>query len=75
MSLCVQSLKTQIKSVNMNSQTALKKLLLDIFRAYQRVQKHVQVKENTFAGMLTDVYKMLVQEKVRITFYACFFVL
>lgn len=64
MSLCVQSLKAQIKAVNMNSQTALKKMLLDIFRAYQRVQKHVQVKENTFATMLTDVYKLLVQEKV-----------
>lgn len=64
MSLCVQSLKTQMKNVNTNSQTALKKLLLDIFRAYQRVQKHIQIKENTFATMLTDVYKQLVQEKV-----------
>lgn len=64
MSLCVQSLKTQIKNVNVNSQTALKKLLLDIFRAYQRVQKYIQIKENTFATMLTDVYKQLVQENV-----------
>lgn len=64
MSLCVQSLKAQMKNVNTNSQTALKKLLLEIFKSYQRVQKHIQIKENTFASMLTDVYKLLVPEKV-----------
>lgn len=70
MSLCVQSLKAQMKNVNTNSQTALKKLLLDIFKAYQRVQKHIQIKENTFATMLTDVYKQLIPEKV--SFYVIF---
>lgn len=69
MSLCVQSLKSQIKNMNIASHSAIQKLLLDIFKAYQRVQKHMAAKESTFATMLTDVYKKIVQENVRILKY------
>lgn len=67
MSLCVQSLKSQIKNMNTLSHSAMQKLLLDIFKAYQRVQKHIVAKESTFAAMLTDVYKNIVQENVRLS--------
>lgn len=66
MSLCIQSLKAQIKNINATSHVAQKKLLLDVFRAYQRIQKHIQVKESTFATMLTDIYKQMIQEKVKV---------
>lgn len=64
MSLCIQSLRSSIKNTNTDNHGAMQKLLLDIFRAYQKVQKHIVNKEGAFANMLMEMYKKIVQEKV-----------
>ncbi|XP_013173457.1 PREDICTED: calcineurin-binding protein cabin-1-like [Papilio xuthus] len=64
-SLCVQSLKGQLlkfsqqadlKSNEVERQT-LKSLMLDIYRAYQRVQKQPNSKQ--FTNLLIDAYKLI----------------
>ncbi|KPJ15518.1 Calcineurin-binding protein cabin-1 [Papilio machaon] len=64
-SLCLQSLKGQLlkfsqqadlKSNEVERQT-LKSLMLDIYRAYQRVQKHPNSKH--FTNLLIDAYKLI----------------
>ncbi|XP_031357687.1 calcineurin-binding protein cabin-1-like isoform X2 [Photinus pyralis] len=62
LSLCVQALREQVKSTN--STGSLQRLLMDIFRSYQRIQKHVPSKEATFAAMLGEVYKKTLVEKL-----------
>ncbi|KAK5640159.1 hypothetical protein RI129_010970 [Pyrocoelia pectoralis] len=62
LSLCVQALREQVK--NTNSAGCLQRLLMDIFRSYQRIQKHVPSKEATFASMLGEVYKKSSTEKL-----------
>lgn len=67
MAMCVQCLRSQIQNVPNMADTAVHRLLQDIFRSYQRVQKHETSKESTFATMLTDVYKKFMKGKVIIT--------
>lgn len=62
LSLCIQSLKAQIK--NLNSTSALQRLVLDLFRSYQRIQKYIPQKETIFSGMLGDAYKKFMKEKI-----------
>lgn len=57
--------------MNTGSHGALQKVLLDIFKAYQKVQKHVVNKEGVFANMLMEVYKKMVQEKVNVWYFIC----
>ncbi|XP_076263012.1 calcineurin-binding protein cabin-1-like isoform X2 [Rhynchophorus ferrugineus] len=62
MNMCIQSLRAQIKNIdNMKSQQVVK-LLLDIHRIYQKVQKNAPNKESIFSGMLVDVYKKSIKE-------------
>jgi hypothetical protein len=62
--MCVQCLRSQIQNVPNMNDTAVQRLLQDIFRSYQRVQKHEASKESTFASMLTEVYKKMKKGKV-----------
>jgi hypothetical protein len=64
MAMCVQCLRSQIQNVPNMNDTAVQRLLQDIFRSYQRVQKHEASKESTFASMLTEVYKKMKKGKV-----------
>lgn len=54
-------------NINPNTQEkdAAPKLILDVYRAYQKIQKHIPNKENVFSGFLTDTYKHYMQNKVR----------
>ncbi|KAF5297375.1 hypothetical protein FQR65_LT01305 [Abscondita terminalis] len=61
-SLCIQSLREQIK--NVTSTNATQRLLIDVFRSYQRVQKHSSLNENVFSSMLSDVYKKTLKDNV-----------
>ncbi|XP_058820920.1 uncharacterized protein LOC131683120 [Topomyia yanbarensis] len=38
-------------------------LLVDIFKAYRKCVKHMQVKEEAFAKALVDAYKIFIQHK------------
>ncbi|KAK4873288.1 hypothetical protein RN001_015317 [Aquatica leii] len=62
LSLCIQSLREQIK--NVTSTNTMQKLLIDAFRSYQRIQKHVPAKESVFSSMLSDIYKKSLKDKV-----------
>jgi hypothetical protein len=64
MAMCVQCLRSQIQNVPNMNDTAVQRLLQDIFRSYQRVQKHEASKESTFASMLTEVYKKMKKGKI-----------
>ncbi|GJQ83227.1 hypothetical protein Trydic_g8826 [Trypoxylus dichotomus] len=55
--LCIQCLRRQIKNIDSMSSSAKQRILLDIFRIYQRSQKHLTHKESIFSGMLVDVFK------------------
>lgn len=68
MTMCVQCLRSQIQNIPNMTDTAIQRLLQDIFRSYQRVQKQDQSKESTFASMLTEVYKKIKKGKVSIVF-------
>ncbi|XP_041982618.1 calcineurin-binding protein cabin-1-like [Aricia agestis] len=64
-SLCVQSLKGQVIKFSQQAdlksndveQKALKSLMLDIYRAWQRVQKQPNAKQ--FTNLLVDAYKLV----------------
>ncbi|XP_063910388.1 calcineurin-binding protein cabin-1-like isoform X2 [Zophobas morio] len=64
MAMCIQCLRAQIQNVANMNDTAVQRLLQDIFRSYQRVQKHETAKEATFAAMLTEVYKKMKKGKI-----------
>lgn len=51
------------------NESAVQRLLQDIFRSYQRVQKNDHSKESIFGSMLTEVYKKIRQDKVGQKFY------
>lgn len=40
------------------------KLLQEIFKVYQRLQKHSPSKEGSFSVMLVEAYKQFIKEKV-----------
>lgn len=62
LSLCIQTLRNAIKNVTDTAST--EKLMIDIFKAYQRSQKSLAHKESVFASMLGDVYKKYMNDKV-----------
>lgn len=55
---------TSTANPNMQDKDTATKLILDIYRAYQKIQKHIPNKENVFSGFLTDTYKHYMQNKV-----------
>lgn len=61
LSLCIQTLRTQIKNVTVAN---CNKFLGEVYRSYQRVQKNLEQKESIFAGMLTEVYKKFMGDKI-----------
>ncbi|CAH1130403.1 unnamed protein product [Ceutorhynchus assimilis] len=63
--MCIQSFRAQIKDLaTIQNQQALK-LLHDVYRAYQRVQKHnIPGKESIFTNMLTETYKRFTKENI-----------
>lgn len=64
LTLCIQCLRKQIKSIDTMSSAARQKILLDIYRIYQKSQKSLPHKEAVFSGMLVDVFKKTVNEAV-----------
>ncbi|EFA00717.1 hypothetical protein TcasGA2_TC003597 [Tribolium castaneum] len=64
MAMCIQCLRSQIQNVPNMTDAAVQRLLQDIFRSYQRVQKHETSKEGTFSSMLTEVYKKMKKDKM-----------
>lgn len=47
-------------STTVAEQKHQQRVLLDIFKAYQKVQKHMAQKESAFAGLLVDMYRKVV---------------
>lgn len=64
LTMCTQCLRTQIKTVCTMSNPQIVKLLQEIFKVYQRLQKHLPGKESPFSTMLVEVYKQFIKEKV-----------
>lgn len=48
------------------SNPQIAKLLQEIFKVYQRLQKHLPGKESPFSTMLVEVYKQFIKEKVSV---------
>ncbi|XP_066152387.1 calcineurin-binding protein cabin-1-like isoform X2 [Euwallacea fornicatus] len=57
MEMCVQSFRAQMKNIPNMPKPQVIKLLHDVFRVFQRVQKYLASKELVFSGLLTEVYK------------------
>lgn len=64
MFMCTQSIRAQMKNLATMTNPQLLKLLQEIFKIYQRAQKHMPIKDNVFATMLQDVYKSLMKDKL-----------
>lgn len=62
--MCTQCLKTQTKGVSEMTNQQISKLLSEIFKVYQRLQKHLPGKEGPFSTLLVEVYKQFIKEKV-----------
>lgn len=61
--MCIQTLRTQLKEIDTMSPQNAERLLIDLFKAYQRSQKNLAHQEKVFAGMLIDGYKKLMGDK------------
>ncbi|XP_072399616.1 uncharacterized protein [Diabrotica undecimpunctata] len=64
MTMCIQSLKSQIKLVPNMTNPQIAKILQEIYKIYQRLMKHVPSKETPFANLLVEVYKQFIKEKI-----------
>ncbi|GLV33874.1 hypothetical protein CBL_11242 [Carabus blaptoides fortunei] len=77
LSICIQCIRSMLKQLvggkkiytesemQAHSETDMTaKLTLDIYRSYQKVQKHLVHKENVFSGLLIDTYKHYIQNKL-----------
>ncbi|KAL3275832.1 hypothetical protein HHI36_020575 [Cryptolaemus montrouzieri] len=64
LSLCIQAFRNTLKNTDCMNNTAMKKLLHDIYRAYVRIQKHAPEKEPSFGQILEDIYKKFIREKI-----------
>ncbi|KAJ8947583.1 hypothetical protein NQ318_010095 [Aromia moschata] len=62
--MCTQSLRNQMKNISTMSNPEIAKLLQEIFRVHQKVQKHIPGKESGFANMLIEVYRKFIKEKI-----------
>lgn len=62
MEMCVQSFRGQITNIPSLQSQQVTKLLHDIFRIYQRIQKYIPNKESTFSGLLVNAYKAHMKE-------------
>lgn len=65
LTMCTQTLRSQIKNVANMTNPQIVKLLQEIFKVHQRLQKHFGSQDNVFSGMLVEVYKQFIKEKVR----------
>ncbi|XP_056640755.1 calcineurin-binding protein cabin-1-like isoform X2 [Diorhabda sublineata] len=64
MTMCIQSLRSQIKYVSDMTNPQIAKLLQEIFKIHQRLSKHAPSKEIPFANLLVEVYKKFIKEKI-----------
>ncbi|KAL1517234.1 hypothetical protein ABEB36_001024 [Hypothenemus hampei] len=62
--MCVQSFKGQIKNVPTMNRPQVIKLLHDILKVYQRMEKNLSSKEGIFAALLTEAYKNFIKEPI-----------
>lgn len=65
LTMCTQCLRSQIKSMQDMTNPQIVKLLQEIFRVYQRLQKHLPGRETVFANMLAEVYRKFIKETVK----------
>lgn len=68
-SFCIQSFKNEISAirdcaVDKRDDKSHLSLMIDIFKAHQKAIKHLQQKENMFATLLVDGYKVYVEGKL-----------
>lgn len=64
LTMCSQCLRAQMKDISNMTNSQISKLLQEIFKVYQRFQKHLPGKEASFSSMLVEVYKQFIKEKV-----------
>ncbi|CAG9860246.1 unnamed protein product [Phyllotreta striolata] len=64
MTMCIQSIRDQIKHIPSMTNPQIAKLLQEIYKIYQRLQKHAPGKEIHFANLLEEVYKKFIKEKI-----------
>lgn len=64
MTMCIQSIRSQIKHVSDMTNPQIAKLLQEIYKIHQRLSKHAPSKETPFANLLTEVYKKFIKEKI-----------
>lgn len=69
-SFCIQSFRNQISSIrdcpiDKRDDKEHLSLLIDIFKAHQKAIKHLLQKENMFASLLVDGYKVYVEGKLQ----------
>ncbi|KAG5899799.1 hypothetical protein JTB14_006132 [Gonioctena quinquepunctata] len=62
--MCTQSLRSQIKNIATMTNPQIVKILQEICRVYQRLQKHIPTKDGQLASMLVEVYKKFIKEKI-----------
>lgn len=81
LSLCVQSLRGLIKRMTSGKEIYITelvptdqeanpqvRLVMDLYRAYMKVQKYLPQKESLFSGLFIDTYKFYMKNKVIIIF-------
>lgn len=62
---CVQVYRSVLKKcTDRNNDAELLTLMVDVYKAYRKILKHLQTKEPLFAGVLIDAYKVFVADKV-----------
>uniref|UniRef100_A0A182J6D1 Uncharacterized protein n=1 Tax=Anopheles atroparvus TaxID=41427 RepID=A0A182J6D1_ANOAO len=62
---CVQVYRSVLKkSADGQNDAELLSLMVDVYKTYRKITKHLQSKEPLFAGVLVDAYKAFVSDKV-----------
>lgn len=69
LTMCIQCLRAQIKDIPNMANPQIAKLLQEIFKVYQRLQKHVPGKDALLSAMLIEVYRQFIKEKVSNYYY------
>lgn len=64
MDMCVQSFRSQIKNIPDMQKAQVIRLLHDIFKVFQRVQKYIPSKESVFSDLLCNSYKAYIKDGV-----------
>ncbi|XP_017772871.1 PREDICTED: calcineurin-binding protein cabin-1-like [Nicrophorus vespilloides] len=62
--MCIQSLRSQVKNITTVSPILADKLLVDMFKAFQKSKNSLPQHEKTFSSILVDAYKTLMGDKI-----------